>query len=73
MSALVLGVGYLGAALTDALCADGERVLGFDNGSAVDGAALDALAGRWPDRFELVRGDLRDAEQVDQAFRRAAP
>ena len=73
MPSLVLGVGYIGAALVERLCASGEDVVGVENGFATDWAALQQLAGRWTGRFRLIQGDVRDADTLDRAFALASP
>src|SRR4029078_6704366 len=68
LAALVLGLGYLGAALTGALLRAGDAVVGLDNGFATDWAVLERLAASSGGRFRLLRGDLRQAADVDAAF-----
>jgi len=70
---LVLGVGYIGAALVERLCASGEEVVGVENGFATDWGALHQLAERWAGRFRLIHGDVRDPETLDRAFTVASP
>ena len=73
MATLVLGLGYLGAALARDLLAGGEAVVGLDNGFATDWPAVEGLGADLPGRFTLLRGDLRDASALEEAFRAAAP
>ncbi|HEV2125745.1 MAG TPA: NAD(P)-dependent oxidoreductase [Chloroflexota bacterium] len=68
MVALVVGAGYIGAALAESLCAGGQDVVAFDNGFATDWPALEALARRWGASLRVHRGDLRDRNAVDSAF-----
>ncbi|CAA9215200.1 MAG: hypothetical protein AVDCRST_MAG77-170 [uncultured Chloroflexi bacterium] len=73
MTSLILGAGYLGAALADHLCAAGQPVVAADNGFATDWAVLERLRGRWPHLLRLELCDIRDAAAVDAAFQAAAP
>lgn len=69
MTVLVVGAGYIGAALIAACLRAGERVVALENGFATD---LNAVAGLGAlGDFTLVRGDVRDREAVDAAFRSA--
>jgi nucleoside-diphosphate-sugar epimerase len=70
---LVLGLGYLGAALTQSLLRDRRHVVGLDNGFSTDWPALERLAAGGEGRFRLLRGDLRDAADVGAAFEAARP
>ena len=73
MPALILGLGYLGAALAARLLARGDTVVGLDNGFATDWPALERLAARADGRLRLIGGDVRDAAAVDGAFAAARP
>ena len=44
----------------------------FDNLSAGHPEAVDALAGRWPGRVRLARGDIRDTAAVEATLRDSA-
>lgn len=70
---LVLGVGYLGAALAAKLVARGSTVVGMDNGFATDGDALHGLVQRAVGRLRVLRGDVRVPGDLDAAFRAAHP
>lgn len=69
MVALITGVGYIGAALADALLADGQLVVGLENGFSTVPAAVNALARR--PGFVLVRGSVNSARSIDRAFQAA--
>ncbi len=69
MAALITGVGYIGAALAEALLADGERVVGLENGFSTLPPVVNRLA-RHP-RFTLVRGSVNSARTIDRAFQGA--
>ena len=69
MTVLVIGAGYIGAALIAACLRAGDRVVALENGFATDLSAVAGL-GALGD-FTLVRGDVRDREAVDAAFRSA--
>ena len=71
MTVLVLGAGYLGAALIAAHLQSGDRVVAMDNGFATDWDAI----GRLMDggSATLVRGDIRDAASVASVVARAWP
>jgi nucleoside-diphosphate-sugar epimerase len=58
------GLGFLGAALVRSLVDDGEQVVVLDDSSR---GSVDRLADI-ADRFELIRGDVRDAETVARAL-----
>ena len=66
MTALITGIGYIGAALAEALLADGERVVGLENGFSTVPSAVRELA-RHP-RFRLVRGSVNSARSIARAF-----
>jgi nucleoside-diphosphate-sugar epimerase len=71
--ALILGVGYIGAALADRLCAGGESVIGLDNGFSTDWRALSRLAKRHSEKLRLLAGDVRDRATLDSVMRVASP
>jgi nucleoside-diphosphate-sugar epimerase len=66
VSALVTGVGYLGAPLVQRLLTSGERVVGLDNGYSTPSEALARVAA-WPG-FTLLHGDVANARDVTMAF-----
>jgi UDP-glucuronate 4-epimerase len=66
VTALIAGVGYIGAALAEALLADGERVVGLENGFSTVPVVVNRLA-RHP-RFRLVRGSVNSARSIERAF-----
>ncbi len=66
------GCGFIGSNLMDRLLARGENAVAFDNLSrrgAVKNA--DWLAQKFGARFQLVRGDIRDARAIADAARDA--
>lgn len=67
----MIGLGYLGAALAEALLARGETVVGLESGFSTDEAALLRLA-RVPG-FRVVRGSAGDPAAVTAAFAAARP
>jgi nucleoside-diphosphate-sugar epimerase len=67
MAALVAGLGYMGAALAEALIGRGERVVGLDNGFSTDERAVERLVAAG---LELVRGDITAPDEVAAAFAR---
>lgn len=69
MTALITGVGYIGAALAEALLADGQHVVGLENGFSTMPAVLTRLK-RHP-RFTLVRGSIFNARSVGKALEAA--
>lgn len=71
MTALVFGLGYIGAALVQRLWSAGETVVGLDSGFATDLGVLEQAAGRYPQQFELVNGDIRQRHDVAHGFERA--
>ena len=73
MPSLILGVGYLGAALAGRLCASGRDVVGLENGFATPWNSLDALCAAVGERFTLLRGDVREPADLERAFDAAAP
>ena len=66
MAVLLTGVGYIGAALAQALLRDGARVVAIDNGFATDRRALVALAAS--ERFWLIEGSVSAPRVVARAF-----
>jgi len=70
---LVLGAGYLGAALAARLCSAGQSVVGLENGFTTEWPALEALEKECGDRLALRRGDIRDSAALDDALAAAAP
>ena len=73
MPALVLGAGYLGAALIERLCTASTRVVAYDNWFATDEAQVAALDERFGDALEIREGDIRDAHALEHAFVAAEP
>jgi nucleoside-diphosphate-sugar epimerase len=69
VTALVTGVGYIGAALVRALLAVDETVVGLENGFSTVPATLTQLA-KHP-RFTLIRGSINSARAVERAFEAA--
>ncbi len=67
MAILVTGIGYMGAALVEALLARGERVVGLDNRFSTDDAVLAGLVARG---LDLIDGDVADPGAVAAAFAR---
>lgn len=66
MTNLITGVGYIGAALAEALLADGQHVVGLENGFSTVPQVVNRLA-RHP-RFTLVRGSINSARSMARAF-----
>jgi nucleoside-diphosphate-sugar epimerase len=66
VTALITGIGYIGAALAEALLAAGERVVGLENGFSTVPAAVTRLA-KHP-RFTLVRGSINSTRSIERAF-----
>ncbi|HZO27616.1 MAG TPA: NAD-dependent epimerase/dehydratase family protein, partial [Chloroflexota bacterium] len=66
MTALITGIGYIGAALAEALLADGEQVVGLENGFSTVPAVVTRLSKR--PRFTLVRGSVNSARSIERAF-----
>ena len=73
MPSLILGVGYLGAALAARLCDEGQRVIGLENGFATAWETLTGLGERLGERFVLQRGDVREPDALECAFIAAQP
>ena len=69
MTSLITGIGYIGAALAEALLADGERVVGLENSFSTVPPVVTRLA-RHP-RFTLIRGSVNSASSNERAFRAA--
>jgi len=70
---LILGVGYLGAALAERLCDSGQRVVGLENGFATSWDSLERWRARFGNRLQLMRGDIRVPADLEAAFAAAAP
>lgn len=66
MTALITGIGYIGVALAEALLADGQHVVGLENGFSTVPTVVNRLA-RHP-RFYLVRGSINSARSIERAF-----
>lgn len=66
VTALITGIGYIGAALAEALLADGQQVVGLENGFSTVPPVVNRLA-RHP-RFTLVRGSVNSARSIGRAF-----
>ena len=66
------GCGFIGSNLMDRLLARGEHAVAFDNLSR-RGSSINSewLRGRHGSRFELIKGDIRDAGAVAEAARDA--
>ena len=60
------GAGYIGSVTTEMLLNEGHDVVVFDNLERGHKAAVDK-------RAKLVKGDLRDAAQVQRAMKNARP
>jgi UDP-glucose 4-epimerase len=69
VTALVTGIGYIGAVLVQALLADGETVVGLENGFSTVPAVVRDLA-RHP-RFRLVRGSVNSVRSLSRVFAEA--
>ncbi len=70
MHYFITGVaGFIGSNLADRLLAQGHQVTGFDNFSTGQEFFLDEA--RKSPRFRLIRGDVLDAEALEQAMRGA--
>ena len=65
MTALITGIGYIGAALAEALLADGQRVVGLENGFSTVPTVVAALARR--PGFQLVRGSINSEHSIERA------
>ena len=73
MPSLILGLGYLGAALAARLCDAGEQVVALENGFATSWDDLTSCLARCGQRLELRRGDIRDPAALEAGFAAAAP
>ncbi len=71
MTVLVLGAGYIGAALIASHLQTGDRVVAMDNGFATDWDVIDRLMRGGP--AALIRGDIRDADSVGSVVSHAWP
>ncbi len=65
MASLVTGIGYMGAALVEALLARGERVIGLENHFSTDDTVITNLRAAG---LTLVEGDVADPAAVAAAF-----
>jgi len=66
------GCGFIGANLMDRLLARGEHAVAFDNLARAGALKNEAwLREKYGARFELVRGDVRDASAIAEAAREA--
>lgn len=65
MAALVAGLGYMGAALAEALIARGERVVGLDNRFSTDERAIERLIAAG---LTFVPGDIAAPDEVAAAL-----
>src|SRR4051812_43644996 len=68
LAVLVTGIGYMGAALAEALLAHGERVVALDNRFSTDERAIGRLVAAG---MEFVAGDIAEPADVEAAFSRA--
>ena len=66
MTALITGIGYIGAALAEALLADGEQVVGLEDGFSTNPSVVTRLS-RQPG-FTLVRGSINNVGSLVKAF-----
>jgi nucleoside-diphosphate-sugar epimerase len=73
VASLVFGIGYIGAALADHLCASGQHVVALDNGFATNRTAVDVLQDRWRGLLRVLEGDIRQRQDVAAAFAAAEP
>jgi nucleoside-diphosphate-sugar epimerase len=69
MTALITGIGYIGAALAESLLADGEQVVGLESSFSTVPAVLTRLS-KHP-RFTLVRGSINNVRALVRAFEAA--
>jgi UDP-glucuronate 4-epimerase len=65
VTVLITGIGYIGAALAEALLEDGEQVVGLENGFSTVPEIVAGLA-RQPG-FHLVRGSINSVRSVERA------
>lgn len=68
MATLIFGLGYIGSALAAVLQREGRTVVGMDNAFSTDWPALERLTNGPGGPFRLLRGDIRQASDVDAAF-----
>jgi UDP-glucuronate 4-epimerase len=68
LAILVTGIGYMGAALVEALLARGDRVIGLDNRFSTDETALERLCAAG---LDFVDGDVAEPTDVQTVFNRA--
>jgi nucleoside-diphosphate-sugar epimerase len=66
VAVLITGIGYIGAALAEALLADGQDVVGLENGFSTVPAVVRRLARHL--RFRLVRGSINSERSLARAF-----
>jgi len=61
------GAGFIGSNLCDALIGRGDAVVCLDNFSTGKRENISELQSKFPDRFELIEGDIRNAEDCKRA------
>ncbi|MDP2972300.1 MAG: SDR family NAD(P)-dependent oxidoreductase [Deltaproteobacteria bacterium] len=69
------GAGFIGSHLCERLLKEGHPVICFDNfdpfyDPAIKIRNVQDLGKKFPDRFELVTGDIRNAEQLEEVFKK---
>ena len=69
------GAGFIGSHLSESLLRDGHRVICFDNFDSfydpnIKIKNVEGIRKKFPDRFELVTGDIRNWEQLAEIFRK---
>ena len=67
------GAGFIGSHLCERLLSDGVRVICLDNFDMFYDPSIkiknaEAIKKKFPDLFELVTGDIRDREQLEDVF-----
>lgn len=62
---LITGLGYIGAALAEALRADGQQIVGLENGFSTVPEVVARLARR--PGFQLVRGSINSPRSIERA------
>lgn len=65
------GAGFIGSNLCEALLVRGYQVVCLDNFSTGHIGNIQILLNEYPDRFELIEGDIRDLEVCRKAVQRA--